>query len=172
MFFFFSSRRRHTRSYGDWSSDVCSSDLSIKEMQRNWIGRSEGAEVDFKIETGDTLRIFTTRPDTLFGATYMVLAPEHPLVEKFRTPEVEAYRTAAAKKSELERTQLEKEKTGVFTGKYAVNPVNNEKIPIWVADYVMMGYGTGAIMAVPGHDTRDFEFARKFGLEIREVVSG
>jgi leucyl-tRNA synthetase len=147
---------------------------SIKEQQRNWIGRSEGAEVDFKTEAGDMLRIFTTRPDTLFGATYMVLAPEHSLVEKVTTAQqraaVDAYRTAAAKKSELERTQLEKEKTGVFTGGYAVNPVNNEKIPIWVADYVMMGYGTGAIMAVPAHDTRDFEFAKKFGLEIRTVV--
>jgi leucyl-tRNA synthetase len=145
---------------------------SIKEQQRNWIGRSEGAEVDFKTETGDTLRIFTTRPDTLFGATYMVLAPEHPLVGKFNTPAVQAYRAAAAKKSELERTQLEKDKTGVFSGAYAINPVNNERIPIWVADYVMMGYGTGAIMAVPAHDTRDFEFAKKFGLEIRQVVHG
>jgi leucyl-tRNA synthetase len=143
---------------------------SIKKQQQDWIGRSEGAEVDFKTETGETLRIFTTRPDTLFGATYMVLAPEHPLVEKLSTPAVAAYRAAAAKKSELERTQLEKEKTGVFTGRYAINPVNNEKIPIWVADYVMMGYGTGAIMAVPAHDTRDFEFAKKFGLEIRTVV--
>jgi leucyl-tRNA synthetase len=143
---------------------------SIKEQQRNWIGRSEGAEVDFKTESGDVLRIFTTRPDTLFGATYMVLAPEHPLAQKFNTPAVQAYRAAAAKKSELERTQLEKEKTGVFTGAYAINPVNNERIPIWVADYVMMGYGTGAIMAVPAHDTRDFEFAKKFGLEIRTVV--
>jgi leucyl-tRNA synthetase len=145
---------------------------SIKEQQRNWIGRSEGAEVDFQTETGDTLRVFTTRPDTLFGATYMVLAPEHRLVEKFKTPEIEAYRTTAAKKSELERMQLDKEKTGVFTGAYAINPVNNERIPIWVADYVMMSYGTGAIMAVPAHDTRDFEFAKKFGLEIREVVKG
>src|SRR6266404_7453469 len=147
---------------------------SIKEQQRNWIGRSEGAEVDFKTEAGDVLRIFTTRPDTLFGATYMVLAPEHSLVEKITTAQqraaVDTYRTAAAKKSELERTQLEKEKTGVFTGGYAVNPVNSEKIPIWVADYVMMGYGTGAIMAVPAHDRRDFEFAKKFGLEIRTVV--
>lgn len=143
---------------------------SIKEQQRNWIGRSEGAEVDFKTETGEVLRVFTTRPDTLFGATYMVLAPEHPLVEKFKSPAVDAYRNAAAKKSELERTQLEKEKTGVFTGGYAINPVNNEKIPIWVADYVMMGYGTGAIMAVPAHDERDFEFAVKFGLPIRAVV--
>ena len=143
---------------------------SIKEQQRNWIGRSEGAEVDFKTEAGETLRIFTTRPDTLFGATYMVLAPEHPLVEKLKTPAVDIYRMAAGKKSELERTQLAKEKTGVFTGSYAINPVNQEKIPIWVADYVMMGYGTGAIMAVPAHDTRDFEFAQKFGLEIRTVV--
>ena len=143
---------------------------SIKEQQRNWIGRSEGAEVDFHTDSGDTIRVFTTRPDTLFGATYVVLAPEHPLIEKYRTPEVDAYRAAAAKKSELERTQLEKEKTGVFTGRYAINPVNQERIPIWVADYVMMGYGTGAIMAVPAHDTRDFEFAKKFGLEIRVVV--
>ena len=147
---------------------------SIKEQQRNWIGRSEGAEVDFKTEAGDVLRVFTTRPDTLFGATYMVLAPEHSLVGKVTTSQqsevVDTYRTAASTKSELERTQLEKEKTGVFTGGCAVNPVNNEKIPIWVADYVMMGYGTGAIMAVPAHDTRDFEFAKKFGLEIRTVV--
>ena len=147
---------------------------SIKEQQRNWIGRSEGAEVDFKTVAGDVLRVFTTRPDTLFGATYMVLAPEHPLVEKVTAPEqnaaVDAYRAQATRKSELERTQLEKEKTGVFTGGYAINPVNDEKIPIWVADYVMMGYGTGAIMAVPAHDTRDCEFAKKFGLEIRTVV--
>jgi leucyl-tRNA synthetase len=149
---------------------------SIKEQQRNWIGRSEGAEVDFKTEAGEVLRVFTTRPDTLFGATYMVLAPEHSLVEKLTTPAqrnaVNAYRAQATKKSELERTQLEKEKTGVFTGGYAVNPVNNEKIPIWVADYVMMGYGTGAIMAVPAHDKRDHEFARKYDLPITEVVSG
>ncbi|HUI07135.1 MAG TPA: leucine--tRNA ligase [Verrucomicrobiae bacterium] len=155
---------------------------SIKEQQRNWIGRSEGANVEFRIEhpaSGiqhpvSSITVFTTRPDTLFGATYMVLAPEHLLVEKVTTADqrhaVEAYRAAAIKKSELERTQLEKEKTGVFTGGYAINPVNNEKIPIWVADYVMMGYGTGAIMAVPAHDTRDFEFAKKFGLEIRTVV--
>ena len=147
---------------------------SIKEQQRNWIGWSEGAEVDFKTEAGDVLRIFTTRPDTLFGATYMVLAPEHSLVEKVTTPQqkaaVDAYRKQATRKSELERTQLEKEKTGVFTGGYAINPVNDERIPIWVADYVMMGYGTGAIMAVPAHDERDFEFAKKFGLSIVEVV--
>ena len=149
---------------------------SIKEQQRNWIGRSEGAEVEFRSqESGVSIRVFTTRPDTLFGATYMVLAPEHPLVEKVTTSEqraaVIAYREEAQRKSELERTQLEKEKTGVFTGGYAINPVNNEKIPIWVADYVMMGYGTGAIMAVPAHDTRDFEFAKKFELPIRHVVA-
>ncbi len=154
---------------------------SIKEQQRNWIGRSEGVEVDFQIAGGagappcsEKLRIFTTRPDTLYGATYMVLAPEHPFVDKVTAPvqraAVNAYRTEAARKSELERTQLDKEKTGVFTGGYAVNPVNEERIPIWIADYVMMGYGTGAIMAVPAHDTRDFEFAKKFGLEIRVVV--
>ena len=148
--------------------------VSIKEMQRNWIGRSEGAEVDFKTENGETIRVFTTRPDTLFGATYMVLAPEHPLVDKVTTPAqrtaVEAYRAEAARKSELERAALEKDKTGVFTGGYAINPVNNEKIPIWVADYVMMGYGTGAIMAVPAHDTRDLEFAHRFKLPVRVVV--
>jgi leucyl-tRNA synthetase len=151
---------------------------SIKQQQCNWIGRSEGATVAFTVDQGPAeggkLEVFTTRPDTLFGATYMVLAPEHSLVEKVTTSQqraaVDTYRTAAAKKSELERTQLEKEKTGVFTGGYAINPVNDDKIPIWVADYVMMGYGTGAIMAVPAHDTRDFEFAKKFGLEIRTVV--
>jgi leucyl-tRNA synthetase len=148
---------------------------SIKEQQRNWIGRSEGAEVEFRVQGSESsIRVFTTRPDTLFGATYMVLAPEHPLVDKITTPEhrqaVEAYRAAAAKKSELERAALEKEKTGVFTGAYATNPVNQEKIPIWAADYVMMGYGTGAIMAVPAHDTRDLEFARKFHLPVRVVV--
>lgn len=147
---------------------------SIKEQQRNWIGRSEGAEVDFRTESGEVIRVFTTRPDTLFGATYMVLAPEHPLVDRLTTtsqrPAVDAYRAAAAKKSELERTQLEKDKTGVFLGAYAINPVNQERIPIWIADYVMMGYGTGAIMAVPAHDTRDLEFARKFNLPVRVVV--
>ena len=146
---------------------------SIKEMQRNWIGKSEGAEVDFAIG-GETIRVFTTRPDTLFGATYMVLAPEHPLVAKIATPEqreaVAAYRVAAAGKSDLERTELAKEKTGVFTGAYATNPVNGQKIPVWVADYVLWGYGTGAIMAVPAHDTRDYEFAQKFGLPILQVV--
>ena len=146
---------------------------SIKEMQRNWIGKSEGAEVDFQIGE-DKVRVFTTRPDTLVGATYMVLAPEHPLVDKIATPEqaeaVAAYRAAAASKSDLERTELAKDKTGVFTGAYAVNPVNQERIPVWVADYVLWGYGTGAIMAVPAHDTRDFEFATKFDLPIIQVV--
>jgi leucyl-tRNA synthetase len=148
---------------------------SLKEMQRNWIGRSEGAEVDFRVAgSAEVIRVFTTRPDTLFGATYMVLAPEHKLVDALTTPAqrqaVEAYKTEVTKKSDLERTELAKEKTGVFTGGYAINPVNGEKIPIWIADYVLISYGTGAIMAVPGHDTRDFEFATKFHLPIVEVV--
>lgn len=148
---------------------------SIKEMQRNWIGRSEGAEVVFQISDSESqITVFTTRPDTLFGATYMVLAPEHPLVEKVTTAAqraaVNAYREAAAKKSELDRTDLAKEKSGVFTGAFAINPVNSEKIPIWIADYVMISYGTGAIMAVPAHDTRDLEFAQKFNLPVRTVV--
>jgi leucyl-tRNA synthetase len=148
---------------------------SLKEMQRNWIGRSEGAEVDFPIAGGQgTIRVFTTRPDTLFGATYMVLSPEHSLVDKITTPEqraqVAAYKAEVAKKSDLERTELAKEKTGVFTGAYAINPVNQKQIPIWIADYVLISYGTGAIMAVPGHDTRDFEFAEKFNLAIVRVV--
>jgi leucyl-tRNA synthetase len=149
---------------------------SIKALQRNWIGRSEGAEVDFSVAGGDgRIRVFTTRPDTLFGATYLVLAPEHPLVDVITTAEqrvaVDAYREAASRKSDLERTELAKEKTGVFTGAFAVNPVNGEKIPVWIADYVLSGYGTGAIMAVPAHDDRDWEFARKFALPIRAVVS-
>jgi len=140
-------------------------------MQRNWIGRSTGAEVDFKIEGVDEkLTVFTTRPDTLFGATYMVIAPEHQLVGKITTPgnkkQVDEYIKLSSLKSDLDRTDLAKEKTGVFTGRLAVNPVNNKKIPVWVADYVLTGYGTGAIMAVPAHDTRDFEFARKFNLPI------
>jgi leucyl-tRNA synthetase len=172
----------------DWSD-------SIKALQRNWIGRSTGAEVDFylgnddqidawierRITRGfprkpddDALRIYTTRPDTLFGATYMVIAPEHPLVERLTTAEyadaVRAYREQAARKSDLDRTDLAKEKTGVFTGAYARNPVNFQPVPIWVADYVLMGYGTGAIMAVPAHDTRDFEFAVAFELPIVPVV--
>ena len=163
----------------DWSR-------AIKEMQRNWVGRSEGAFVDFafddpgthhmlKVETRtpvwsetpprDVIRVFTTRPDTLFGATYMVLAPEHPIVDRLTTREqreaVAAYRAAAASKSDMDRTDLAKTKTGVFTGGYAVNPVNGKEVPVWVADYVLMGYGTGAIMAVPGHDERDFEFAKE-----------
>lgn len=178
----------------DWSE-------SLKEMQRNWIGRSEGAEVTFEVADENQklspeerkIVVFTTRPDTLFGATYMVLAPEHKLVEKLvpeewppNTPEewkgnnpsarstpaeaVKAYKAYAAAKSDLERTELSKEKTGVFTGAYAINPVNGEKIPIWIADYVLATYGTGAIMAVPAHDTRDLEFAQKFNLPIRVVV--
>ncbi len=189
---------------------------SIKEMQRNWIGKSEGANVIFPVKAGneagaksqtgesgsgnpakdagpesqtgeadsirgkagraDVIEVFTTRPDTLFGATYMVLAPEHPLVERIVTKDqqkaVSEYRKEAAKKSDLDRTDLNKDKTGVFTGSYAVNPVNGEDIPIWIADYVMMTYGTGAIMAVPGHDERDWEFARKYDLPIVEVVKG
>jgi len=145
---------------------------SIKALQRNWIGRSEGAEVTFDVE-GDEITVFTTRPDTLFGATYMVLAPEHPLVSTVTSaPQkeaVEAYVSACASKSDMERG-LDKEKTGVDTGAFAINPVNGEKIPVWIADYVMMGYGSGAIMAVPAHDTRDFEFAQKFGLPILQVV--
>jgi leucyl-tRNA synthetase len=150
---------------------------STLEMQKNWIGRSIGAEVEFGLaELHGTIRVFTTRPDTLFGATYMVLAPEHPLVDVVTTPErrqaVEAYRQAAARKSDLQRQELEKDKTGVFTGGYAVNPVNGERLPIWIADYVLMGYGTGAIMAVPAHDARDWAFAKTYSLPIREVIAG
>ncbi len=145
--------------------------LGVKDMQRNWIGKSTGAEVDFKIDGLEkNLRVYTTRPDTLFGATYMVIAPEHELVKEIVTKEqskaVESYIKAAALKSDLDRTELAKEKTGVFTGRYAINPLTGNPIPIWVADYVLMGYGTGAIMAVPAHDTRDFEFAKTFGLPI------
>ena len=146
---------------------------SIKALQRNWIGRSEGAEVDFTIN-GETITVFTTRPDTLFGATYMVLAPEHPLVQKITTDEnraqVEAYIATCASKSDLERTELNKDKTGEPTGAFAINPANGEEIPVWISDYVMMGYGTGAIMAVPAHDERDYEFAQKFELPILQVV--
>lgn len=145
---------------------------SIKALQRNWIGRSEGAEVTFDVE-GNDITVFTTRPDTLFGATYMVLAPEHPLVLTITSApqreSVDAYVSACASKSDMERG-LDKEKTGVDTGAFAINPVNGEKIPVWIADYVMMGYGSGAIMAVPAHDTRDFEFAQKFDLPILQVV--
>ena len=138
----------------------------VEAMQTNWIGRSEGADVVFKSEEGDDIVVFTTRPDTLWGATFMVLAPEHPLVDKLTTPErraeVEAYVAQAARQTEIERLSTEKEKTGVFIGAYAINPVNGARIPIWIADYVMMTYGTGAIMAVPAHDERDFEFALKY----------
>ncbi len=168
----------------DWSSGV-------KSLQRNWIGRSTGAEVDFRIQGSDiadelrsskfptkpgdnTLRVYTTRPDTLFGATYMVIAPEHPLVETLTTEEqhheVVKYVRHASFKSELDRTELAKDKTGVFTGSYAINPVNGEPVPIWIADYVLISYGTGAIMAVPAHDERDFEFAQKFGIPIKCVI--
>ena len=151
----------------------------IKLLQRNWIGRSEGAEIEFEIAdataNAERLRVFTTRPDTLYGATYMVLAPEHPLVEQIVTADqvdaIRDYRERAARKSDLERTELAKDKSGVFTGAFATNPINEERIPIWIADYVLMGYGTGAIMAVPAHDERDFEFAQKYQLQIREVVS-
>lgn len=157
----------------DWSE-------SIKDMQRNWIGKSQGAEVVFEIEgftkEEASLVVFTTRPDTLFGATYCVVAPEHELVERITSTDqlaaVKAYQDKAARKSDLERTDLAKEKTGVFTGAYAINPVNGQKTPIWIADYVLAGYGTGAIMAVPGHDQRDWEFARQFDLPIVEVVAG
>jgi len=151
---------------------------SLKEMQRNWIGRSVGANVDFDIDgmPDETITVFTTRPDTLYGATYMVLAPEHPLVNKLITPEyraeVETYRTAVGARSERDRMADAREKTGAFTGAYAINPVNEQRIPIWIADYVLMGYGTGAIMAVPAHDERDFAFATRFKLPIRQVVRG
>lgn len=150
---------------------------SIKDMQRNWIGRSEGAEVTFDIEgTDENFTVFTTRPDTLFGATYCVIAPEHKLVDQITTAgqrqAVEAYLDKVKLKSDLERTDLAKEKTGVFTGAYAINPINGKKMPIWVADYVLVSYGTGAIMAVPAHDERDYEFATEFGLEIIPVLEG
>ncbi len=153
---------------------------STKRMQEAWIGRSEGAEISFELE-GETrargpLKVFTTRPDTLFGCTYMVVAPEHPLVDALTTPEqraaVAAYRQKAAGKSDLERTDLAKDKSGVFSGAYAINPVNQQRVPIWIADYVLMGYGTGAIMAVPAHDERDFEFAQQFALPIPRVIAG
>ena len=150
----------------------------VKIQQRNWIGRSTGAEVDFKTTEGDTLTVYTTRPDTLFGATYMVISPEHPMIEQWadklnNIEDVRAYREEAARKSDFERTELNKDKTGVkLDGVATINPVNGKQIPIFVSDYVLMGYGTGAIMAVPAHDDRDWEFAKKFGCEIIEVVSG
>jgi leucyl-tRNA synthetase len=147
----------------------------VKTLQTNWIDRSEGASVIFKTEIGNhAIEIFTTRPDTLWGATFMVFSPEHPLVDEITTPEnkaaVDEYKVQAARQSDIQRGALDKEKTGVFTGSYAINPVNNERIPIWIADYVLMSYGTGAIMAVPAHDERDFAFARKYGLTIRGVI--
>ena len=148
---------------------------NVVKMQENWIGRSEGAEVVFKTEGGDPIEVFTTRPDTLWGATFMVLAPEHPLVDKLATGTQQAaiaeYRQQAARASEIDRMSTEREKTGVFTGGYAINPVNGAKVPIWIADYVLMTYGTGAIMAVPAHDERDFAFALKFGLPILPVIN-
>jgi leucyl-tRNA synthetase len=148
----------------------------IKMLQKNWIGRSDGAEVKFQISNSTfEIEVFTTRPDTLFGATYMVLAPEHPFVPEITTAEqkaaVEAYQKSISSKSDMDRGDLNKDKSGVFTGAYATNPVNGEQIPVWIADYVMMGYGTGAIMAVPAHDERDFEFATKFSLPIKQVVA-
>jgi leucyl-tRNA synthetase len=146
----------------------------VRSSQTNWIGRSEGAHVTFTTETGDSLEVFTTRPDTLWGATFMVLAPEHPLVDRLTTDEqrtaVEGYVEEATRQTDIQREAADREKTGVFTGSYAKNPVNGERIPLWIADYVLLGYGTGAIMAVPAHDQRDFDFARKYGLEIRPVI--
>lgn len=148
---------------------------STKRQQAAWIGRSEGTEITFALESGKNLQVFTTRPDTLFGATYMVIAPEHPFVDELTVPEkkkeVAEYIDQAARKSDLDRTDLAKDKSGVFTGSYAINPINNQRIPVWIADYVLMSYGTGAIMAVPAHDTRDFEFAEKFDLPIPRVIA-
>ena len=147
----------------------------VETLQRNWIGRSEGAEIRFQIEGYGPVEVFTTRPDTLFGATFFVMSPEHPAIEAITTPEqaeeVRAYVERAARMSEIDRTDVTREKTGVFTGAYAINPANGEEIPVYIADYVLMGYGTGAIMAVPAHDERDFEFAKKYGIEIRTVIA-
>jgi len=165
-----------TTDYADELLDFSGMDWpeQVQTLQTNWINRSEGASVIFKTENGDEIEVFTTRPDTLWGATFMVLAPEHPLVEKVTTEsmseEVAAYQEQAKRMGDIQRESAEREKTGVFTGGYAVNPVNDEKIPIWIADYVMMGYGTGAIMAVPAHDQRDFEFARQYDLPIEVVI--
>jgi leucyl-tRNA synthetase len=150
---------------------------SVKELQRNWIGKSNGCEVDFKVKSlNQIITAYTTRPDTLFGATYMVLSPEHPLVDELvsddQAVEVKNYKKLASMKSDFDRGEVNKDKSGVFLGSYAINPVNDEKIPIWIADYVLMSYGTGSIMAVPAHDERDYEFAKKFKLPIKEVVSG
>ncbi len=146
----------------------------VQLLEKNWIGRSEGADVVFHTESGDPLEVFTTRPDTLWGATFMVLAPEHPLVAKLTTQDqaraVEEYTAQAERQTDMQREAADRPKTGVFTGAYAINPVTDERIPIWIADYVLMTYGTGAIMAVPAHDQRDFEFARQFDLEVRPVI--
>ncbi|HBL27299.1 MAG TPA: leucine--tRNA ligase, partial [Acidobacteria bacterium] len=146
----------------------------VRTLQSRWIGRSEGAQVVFHTEAGDPLEIFTTRPDTLWGVTFMVLAPEHPLVARLTTAdrraEVEAYVERSVRQTDIQREAADKEKTGVWTGGYAVNPVNGERVPVWIADYVLMSYGTGAIMAVPAHDSRDFAFARAFGIEVRPVI--
>lgn len=165
-----------TTNYADELIDFSQIDWPdrVKTLQTNWVGRSEGADVTFKTEDGDDLTVFTTRPDTLWGATFMVLAPEHPLVDKVTSDDQKAavrkYREEATLKTEIQRAAVDKEKTGVFTGGYAINPVNQARVPIWIADYVMMGYGFGAIMAVPAHDERDFAFARQFGLEIIPVI--
>jgi len=165
-----------TTSYAEELLDYAGTDWPdrVRTLQTNWIGKSQGASVIFRTEQGDPLEIFTTRPDTLWGATFMVLSPEHPLVDKLTTPAqndaVQEYKLQATRQSDIEREAVDKEKTGVFTGSFAINPVNGEKIQVWIADYVLMSYGTGAIMAVPAHDQRDFEFARKFGLEVRVVI--
>ncbi|MCI0405936.1 MAG: class I tRNA ligase family protein, partial [candidate division Zixibacteria bacterium] len=148
----------------------------VKTMQRNWIGKSVGLKIQFASENGIPLTVFTTRPDTVFGATFMVIAPEHSVLEKLSIPaekkaEVKAYQEKAKRKSDIERTSAEREKDGVFTGAFAINPLNSEKIPIWIADYVLATYGTGMIMAVPAHDLRDFEFAKKYKLPIRAVIA-
>ena len=164
--------------YGDNDLDLVNYPDRVKAQQKNWIGRSKGAEVDFTTTTGDTLTIYTTRADTLYGATYMVISPEHPMIEKWadkisNMDEIKKYQEAAARKSDFERTEVAKEKTGVrIDGVNAINPVNNKEIPIFISDYVLVSYGTGAIMAVPAHDTRDWEFAKKFDLPIIEVVKG
>jgi leucyl-tRNA synthetase len=150
---------------------------STRDMQKNWIGKSTGTQIKFQIkESKETFEVYTTRADTLFGATYVVLAPEHPLIQIIVTKQqramVEAYIVTASTKSDLDRTELNKDKTGVFTGAFAENPINGDLIPIWVADYVLFGYGTGAVMAVPAHDQRDFEFAKKYNLPIQDVIDG
>ncbi len=145
-----------------------------KAMQRNWIGKSTGGEIEFACESGDTFSVFTTRADTVFGVSYVILAPEHPLVDKITTPdrkeEVKAYKENCAKISEIDRMSTTREKTGAFTGAYCINPVNGEKVPIWIGDYVLYSYGTGAVMGVAAHDERDYDFAKKFGLQIRRVI--